>query len=120
MDSHSVFVSVDLETLFILCNLFIVTSVSEVTNIFQYIFDRICQAKYSFIVLLQALKICWTVNSISRCSITYDLKNIDIKFVSNLPDSEMGEGADECDAVEWLLDTVEEEHSDTERLLESA
>lgn len=30
----------------------------------------------------------------------------------------MGEGADECDTVEWLLDTVEDEHSDTERLLD--
>lgn len=29
----------------------------------------------------------------------------------------MGEGADEWDAVEWLLETVEDEHSDTERLL---
>lgn len=34
------------------------------------------------------------------------------------PDSEMGDGADECDTVEWLLDTVDEEHSDTERLFD--
>lgn len=37
-----------------------------------------------------------------------------------LPDSEIGDGADESDAVEWLLETVEEEHSDTERLFDKA
>lgn len=42
------------------------------------------------------------------------------KAFVDLPDSEMGDDADDWDAVEWLLDTVEDEHSDTERLLDSA
>lgn len=35
----------------------------------------------------------------------------------NIPVSDTGEGADDCEAVEWPLETVEVEHSDTERLL---
>ena len=38
----------------------------------------------------------------------------------HLPDSEIGDGADESDAVEWLLETVDDEHSDRERLFDNA
>lgn len=75
---------------------------------------------------------CWQIQIYCKCNCNClhrgsnglpGLVIYDLAVWRVLPGSDIGDDMDECDdndTVEWLLDTVEVEHSDTERRLDSA